>query len=162
METTLTDNKIKEKAKSAEWERFVFTLSGKARRVALVFNRGYEDVEFRTTEKDAEELGRRIAENWLRAKRPEEEDLIFVRAVELGEPKSEHVLIRLPVSGDHEMFRCVRCMRMIPGRFNPLPRVGDLPYSVIAPSWGTGDKFNRKEYEDRERFWRQCRPSSNG
>lgn len=161
MPTKLTDEEIKAKAKTAEWERFVFTLSGKARRVALVFDRGYQDVEFRTAEGDAAELGQRVADNWLRAKRPEEEDLTFVRAVELGPPKDEHILVRLPMSNDQgELFRCMRCARVVPGRFNPHPRVGDLPYSIIAPAWSRGDKFNRKEYEEREAFWRRCKPST--
>lgn len=146
----MDDAEIKERAKSAQWERFVFTLSGEARRVALVFDRGYEDVDFRTIDvkTDVTDLGKQIAENWRQVNWPEEEPVTFVRAFELGPPKGEHILMINNNQG--EMFRC-RCGRIVPGRFSPNCRTGDLPYTVISPSG------NPKECEA---FWRPCKAQS--
>jgi hypothetical protein len=135
----LADKDVLQQAAGYKWDNYVFTTSGKARRWALIFDRGgYEDIQFCTLDDERttpDKAGADLEANWRRKKTEGEEDIKYLRAVEIPGLGPQHVMMRLPTSSNEgEMFRCVRCACVRSGYAN-FGRGGYWsPYTLNGPT----------------------------
>ena len=148
----LADEDIHDLAKDHKWERFVIVPdeSKTARRTALVFVRGTreEEVEFHIVVGPPDKFGSRMERFWQANKRPDEESVRYIRALDIGEPRGQHLVVRIGASFDEgEMFRCIKCAYQISGRFC------DNGYKLDQPSIRPGHFEDTVKWRD---YWRKC------
>lgn len=161
---SLTDGEVLKRAKSYKWEEYLFTTSCEVKRWGLVFLRGhYEDVQFCTfdTSRSPESVGHALEKNWERSKHEDEEDIKYLRAIEVPGLGGQHVMLRTAASSaDGELFRCVRCSCIRTG-YPAFGRTGFWSAYVLKGPKITAERRNsrqaQREFEEYLEYHRPCK-----